>query len=98
VVADAMHDDNPDQRPIWSALAGRTAVNLVAHNHLYGRLAPIDGVRVLVSGAGGHELRELGEQRHAVASAETKRADRDTAGAARGRARLPPGRRARARI
>jgi hypothetical protein len=72
VVADAMHGDNPDQQPIWSALAGRTAVNLVAHNHLYGRLAPIDGVHVLVSGAGGHELRELGQQRHAVASAETK--------------------------
>lgn len=71
VVADASHGDNPDQQPIWSALAGRTAVNLVAHNHLYGRLAPIDGVHVLVSGAGGHELRELGEQRHAVAAAET---------------------------
>jgi hypothetical protein len=70
-VADDTHGDNRDQAPIWSALAGRTAVNLVGHNHLYGRLAPIQGVHVLVSGAGGHELRELGEQRHEVASSET---------------------------
>jgi hypothetical protein len=71
VVADTAHGDSPDQEPIWSALAGRTAVNLVGHSHLYGRLAPIDGVHVLVSGAGGHELRELGEQRHEVAAAAT---------------------------
>jgi hypothetical protein len=71
VVADDSHEDNPDQRPVWDALAGRTAVNLVAHNHLYGRLAAIDGVHVLVSGAGGHELRELGEQDHPVAAART---------------------------
>lgn len=71
MVADDQHEDNPDQESIWSALAGRTAVNLVGHNHLYGRLAPIDGVHVLVSGAGGHELRELGEQRHEVAASKT---------------------------
>ena len=70
-VTDDEHDDNPDQAPIWSALAGRTAVNLVGHNHLYGRLAPIDGVHVLVSGAGGHELRGQGEQRHEVAAVLT---------------------------
>lgn len=71
VVADDSHDDNADQEPVWAALAGRTAVNLVGHNHLYGRLAPIDGVHVLLSGAGGHDLRELGEQRHVTAAAET---------------------------
>jgi hypothetical protein len=71
VVADAEHGDNPDQEPIWSALAGRTAVNLVGHNHLYGRLAPIDGVHVLVSGAGGHALRAPGPQGHEVAAIET---------------------------
>jgi len=70
-VADAEHGDNRDQAPVWSALAGRTAVNLVGHNHLYGRLAPIDGVHVLVSGAGGHELRTQGRQRHKVVSVET---------------------------
>ena len=71
VVADTLHGDNRDQRPVWSALAHRTAVNLVGHNHLYGRLAPIDGVRVLVSGAGGHELRAPGRQSHEVAAIET---------------------------
>jgi hypothetical protein len=71
VVADDEHEDNPDQAPVWSALAGRTAINLVGHNHLYGRLAPIDGVHVLLSGAGGHGLRDLGGQLHAVAAAET---------------------------
>jgi acid phosphatase type 7 len=71
VAADTAHGDNRDQAPIWRALAGRTAVNLVGHNHLYARLAPIDGVHVLVSGAGGHELRALGPQRHAVAAIRT---------------------------
>ena len=67
-VADELHGDSPNQEPLWAALAGRTAVNLVAHSHLYGRLQPIDGVHVLVSGAGGHELRQPGEQAHGVAA------------------------------
>ena len=67
-VADDLHGDSPDQEPLWAALAGRTAVNLVGHSHLYGRLEPIDGVHVLVSGAGGHELRQPGQQAHAVAA------------------------------
>lgn len=70
-VADAAHRDNTDQAPIWRALAGRTAVNLVGHSHLYGRLAPIDGVHVLVSGAGGHALRSRGTQQHEVAAIAT---------------------------
>lgn len=70
VVADDEHADNADQAPVWSVLAGRTALNLVGHNHLYGRLAPIDGVHVLLSGAGGHGLRALGEQQHPVAATE----------------------------
>jgi hypothetical protein len=71
VVADELHGDNPDQAPLWDALAGRTAINLVGHSHLYGRLEPIDGVHVLVSGAGGHALRAAGEQQHAVAAVAT---------------------------
>ena len=71
VVADDLHSDSHDQEPLWAALAGRTAVNLVGHNHLYGRLAAIDGVHVLVSGAGGHELREAGAQLHPVAAVAT---------------------------
>ena len=54
VVVDTAHDDNLDQQPVWTQLAGRVAINLVGHNHIFGRLAPIRGVTVLVSGAGGH--------------------------------------------
>lgn len=38
----------------------------VAHNHVYGSLAPIRGVHVIVSGAGGHNMRRLGEQHHPI--------------------------------
>jgi hypothetical protein len=65
-IADSEHTDNVDQEPVWKALAGRTAINLAAHSHVYGRLAPIDGINVIVSGQGGHELRELGSQDHQV--------------------------------
>ena len=61
------------QEPVWDVLAGRTAINLVAHSHLYGRLSPINGVRVIVAGAGGHELRGLGEQDRKVAASVTGR-------------------------
>jgi len=70
VVADDEHGDSPEQQPLWDALAGRTAINLVGHNHLYGRLTPIAGVHVLVAGAGGHSLRPADEQPHAVAALE----------------------------
>jgi len=65
-IADSQHTDNVDQEPVWNALAGRTAINLAAHSHVYGRLAPIDGINVIVSGQGGHDIRELGPQRHRV--------------------------------
>ena len=67
VVADSQHTDNPDQEPVWKALVGTTAINLVGHNHVYGRLKPIGGVHVIVSGAGGHDLRDLGQQHHDIA-------------------------------
>src|SRR5688500_17546920 len=41
-VADDMHADNPDQQHVWEALAGKTAINLVGHSHVYGRLRAID--------------------------------------------------------
>jgi hypothetical protein len=69
VVADDSHDDNPAQAPIWQLIRGRAALNVVAHNHIYGRLLPIDGVTVIVSGLGGHGMRNLGEQSHPVAAA-----------------------------
>jgi hypothetical protein len=65
-IADSEHTDNVDQEPVWKALAGKTAINLAAHSHVYGRLAPIDGINVIVSGQGGHDLRELGTQHHRV--------------------------------
>jgi hypothetical protein len=70
-VADAVHGDNTDQDLAWRHIAGKTAINLIGHNHIYGRLEPIDGVTVIVSGAGGHGLRELGRQHHPVAASET---------------------------
>ena len=68
VVADSHHSDNREQEPIWKALKGTTAINLIGHEHIYGRLEPIDGVHVIVSGAGGHDLRDLGRQHHQVAA------------------------------
>jgi Calcineurin-like phosphoesterase len=70
-VADSNHGDNFDQDPVWSVIANRTALNLVGHNHLYGRLAPIDGVTVIVSGAGGHDFTSLGGQQHTVVASKT---------------------------
>ncbi len=70
VVTDSAHGDNPEQEPIWSKIAGKTAINLVAHNHIYGRLSPVEGVNVFVSGAGKDGLRPFGTQHHAVADKE----------------------------
>ncbi len=67
-IADSQHTDNVDQAPVWNVLAGTTAINLAAHSHVYGRLEPIDGVNVIVSGQGGHDIRELGPQQHEVAA------------------------------
>jgi acid phosphatase type 7 len=71
VVVDTEHGDNTDQESVWSQIVGKTAINLVGHNHVYGRLAPISGVSVFVSGAGGHGLRALGTQHHTVAASKT---------------------------
>lgn len=71
MVADTGHGNYSSQQPVWDVLKRRTAINLVAHHHLYGRLAPIDGVHVIVAGAGGNELREMGEQQQKVEESET---------------------------
>jgi hypothetical protein len=71
VVVDTAHGDNVEQEPVWAAIRGKTALNLVGHNHIYGRLAPVDGVTVIVSGAGGHGLRSLGGQHHTVTASRT---------------------------
>jgi acid phosphatase type 7 len=71
VVVDTAHNDNTDQESVWSSIVNKTAINLVGHNHIYGRLAPISGVNVFASGAGGHGLRTLGTQHHTVAASKT---------------------------
>jgi acid phosphatase type 7 len=70
-IADSQHTDNVDQEPVWKVLAGTTAINLAAHSHVYGRLEPIDGVNVIVSGQGGHDIRELGQQQQHQVAAST---------------------------
>jgi hypothetical protein len=70
MVADADHGDNLDQEPVWAAFVDKTAISLVGHNHVYGRLEPIGGVNIIVSGAGGFVLRPLGTQTHAVAASK----------------------------
>jgi hypothetical protein len=72
VVTDTAHGDNPGQEPIWSRIVNKTAINLVGHNHIYGRLAPINGVNVIVSGAGKGGLRSLGSQHHVVAASQNQ--------------------------
>lgn len=71
VVVDTSHNDNSNQEPVWSRIVNKTAINLVGHNHIYGRLAPVSGVHVFTSGAGGHGLRSLGGQHHTVAKSKT---------------------------
>jgi hypothetical protein len=71
VVVDTAHDDNTEQEPVWAQIVNKTALNLVGHNHIYGRLAPVSGVTVIVSGAGGHGLRSLGSQHHTVVASRT---------------------------
>ena len=44
VVPDSSHNDNTNQESVWSKIVNKTAINLVGHNHIYGRLAPISGV------------------------------------------------------
>jgi hypothetical protein len=72
MVADDEHSDNPAQQPVWDILAGRTAINLVGHSHVYGRLSAIDGTNVIVSGTGGHNPRQLGRQQHSVEAANSR--------------------------
>ena len=71
VVTDAAHGDNTGQESIWSRIRYKTAINLVGHSHIYGRLAPLEGVTVIVSGGAGHDLHSLGTQHHTVAASKT---------------------------
>jgi hypothetical protein len=48
------HGDQPDVDPLWQALAGRAALVLNGHDHDMQELRIQDGVRELITGAGGN--------------------------------------------
>jgi Calcineurin-like phosphoesterase len=53
-----LHGDQPRLAAIWRALSGRARMLLSGHDHDMQRFRARDGIVQLVSGAGGHELRE----------------------------------------
>jgi predicted phosphodiesterase len=72
VANDTVHGDNTDQAGVWTAMKGFSVLNLVGHNHLFARLAPIDGITVIVSGAGGNDMRPLASsQTHTIVASKT---------------------------
>ena len=54
--AGTTHGDDPSIEPFWRALRNRARVVVNGHDHDMQRLEPIDGITVLISGAGGHGL------------------------------------------
>ena len=55
------HGDQEDMAPLWSALRGRAAIVVSAHEHAMQRFKPIDGITEFVSGAGGKSLYRLND-------------------------------------
>src|SRR5205085_685781 len=47
------HGDQADMEPIWAALRGHARLLISGHDHDLQRLADHEGIRQLVSGAGG---------------------------------------------
>ena len=48
------HGDQADMQPVWAALRGHARLLISGHDHDLQRLADHEGIRQLVSGAGGH--------------------------------------------
>jgi len=46
--------DEPTVEPLWSAVEGRVALVVNAHDHNMQRMKPRDGIVQLISGSGGH--------------------------------------------
>jgi Calcineurin-like phosphoesterase len=61
--ASTHHGDQPDVAPLWNALRGRAAIVLGGHDHDMQRFRPIGGITQFVSGAGGHGLYSLHDDR-----------------------------------
>mgnify|MGYP001290362468 CR=1 FL=1 len=47
------HGDQPDMAPVWNALGGHARIVLSGHDHDLQRFADRDGLRQIISGAGG---------------------------------------------
>jgi hypothetical protein len=83
-----MHGDQPRLAAIWGALAGRARMLLSGHDHDMQRFRARDGIVQLVSGAGGHELRETNQADPRLAFARDRRTGALRLKLRRGRARL----------
>jgi acid phosphatase type 7 len=57
------HGDQPDVQQFWDALKGHAAVVVNGHEHDMQRFKRRDGITQFVSGAGGHDLYEVDEDR-----------------------------------
>ena len=57
------HGDERAVEPFWRTLRGRAALILNGHEHNMQEMRPRDGIRELISGAGGHSHYPIGEDR-----------------------------------
>lgn len=60
-------DKGGDLEALWSLLRGHARLVVNAHDHNMQRLRPIDGITVLISGAGGHSHYDVDEGDPALA-------------------------------
>jgi Calcineurin-like phosphoesterase len=67
------HGDQPDVQAFWDALKGRAAIVVNGHEHDMQRFKPRDGITQFVSGAGGHDLYDVDEDRPDLAFGNNNR-------------------------
>jgi hypothetical protein len=56
-----MHGEESGLEPVWEALEGRARLFVAGHDHHMERRRPVGGITELISGAGGHRLRDADE-------------------------------------
>jgi hypothetical protein len=61
------HGDQPDVQAFWDALKGRAAIVVNGHEHDMQRFKPRHGITQFISGAGGHGLYDVDEDRRDLA-------------------------------